>query len=208
MLKVIGAGFGRTGTLSLKGALEMLGFGPCYHMLEVLKRPHHDRLWHAAATGSSPVWDTLFDSFQAAIDWPAVHFWQALSIAYPDAKIILTVRDEHAWYESIRQTIFAAINHPDGEHGIGYSKYRLMTRELIFKQVFDERTDDEQYVCAVYRAHNNNVIETVPTDRLLVYRPGEGWERLCAFLNVDVPDTPYPHVNSSRDYRAKFVSPD
>ena len=206
MLQVIGAGFGRTGTLSLKGALEILGFGPCYHMMEVLKRPHHDLLWHTALTGPSPVWDTVFDGFQATVDWPSAYFWRELSNTYPDAKIVLTVRDEHAWYESIRQTIFAAISHRDGEHGIGFSKHRLMTRELIFKQVFNERIDDEETVCAVYRAHNDNVIDVVPTERLLVYSPGEGWQRLCEFLNVDIPNTPYPHVNSSRDYRTKFVS--
>jgi hypothetical protein len=113
MLKVIGAGFGRTGTLSLKCTLEILGFGPCYHSMEVLKRPHHDQIWHAALTGSSPVWDSVFDGFQAAVDWPSAFFWQELSDTYPDAKIILTVRDEHAGYESIRQTIFAANNHCD-----------------------------------------------------------------------------------------------
>jgi hypothetical protein len=105
-LKVIGAGFGRTGTLSLKRALEQLGFGPCYHMAETRHHPDHDAAWLALARGETTDWHSVLTDYQATVDWPGVHFWKMLAAANPDAKIILTVRDPDRWYDSADQTIF------------------------------------------------------------------------------------------------------
>ncbi len=106
-LKVIGAGFGRTGTLSLKYALEQLGFGPCYHMIETREHPEHDALWLALARGKSDDWHTILDGYAATVDWPAIMIWKELAAAYPQAKVILTLRDPERWYESASNTIFA-----------------------------------------------------------------------------------------------------
>lgn len=182
MLKVIGAGFGRTGTLSLKRALEMLGYGPCYHMLEVLNHPQHDQLWLEAIRGSDPKWPAVFRDFQATVDWPSSFFWRELSLAYPEAKIILTLRDEDEWYESVRETIFATLERFDDQDGSGFSEHRLMTRELIFKHVFGDRFDDADHVRSVYRANNENVRASISKDRLLVYKPGDGWGPAVSFF--------------------------
>ena len=206
MLEVIGAGFGRTGTLSLKLALETLGFGPCYHMFEVLKHPPHDQLWFDAMDGSLSDWNQIFDGFQSTVDWPSTFFWQELLRAYPDAKVILTRRDERVWYTSVRETIFKALNQHHDEKQSGFSEHRQMTRELILKRVFGDRSSDADHIRAIYRAHNDLVEATVPKDQLLVYQPGDGWAPLCRFLDVEIPESDYPHANSRDEYQAKFVA--
>src|SRR5262245_50709202 len=106
MLRVIGAGFGRTGTLSLKAALEQLGFNPCYHMVEVLSHPDHIARWRAIGEGQAAEWEALFAGYQAAVDVPASEYYAQLMQAYPEAKVVLTVRDPEQWYESASSTIF------------------------------------------------------------------------------------------------------
>ena len=205
-LSVIGAGFGRTGTLSLKLALEQLGFGPCYHMYEVLNRPDDDPVW-LAATRREPVdWDALFDGFGAAVDWPVAAFWRELADHYPRARFILSVRDPRSWHDSVMNTIYKALSSPPDRDGEQARVHRTMTRELIMERTFDGRLDDPAHAIEVYERHNKAVRDTLPPERLLVFEAGAGWEPLCAFLNCPVPDAPYPHSNTRRDFNDRRSS--
>ena len=138
-LSVIGAGFGRTGTMSLKLALERLGFGPCYHMREVMARPAHDAVWHAATRGERIDWDALFEGFGSAVDWPVAAFWQQLTRHYPRAKFILSVREPHRWHASVLATIFKALSSTPNPDDAQACAHRAMTRELILERTFDAR---------------------------------------------------------------------
>ena len=180
-LKVIGAGFGRTGTLSLKLALEQLGFGPCYHMVEKLKRPEHDANWLTLARGETKDWRTVLSGYQATVDWPGVYFWKTLAAANPDAKIILTVRDAQQWYESAANTIFTRMRdfaetlaHNDtGTLDQKHLTHRRMVNAIVANGTFDGNLD-RTHAIAVFNAHNDDVGRSVPPERLLVYRSGRG----------------------------------
>jgi len=208
-LKVIGAGFGRTGTLSLKLALEQLGFAPCYHMIETGQRPEHDALWLAIARGESDDWRLILEGYAACVDWPGVSIWRTLVAANPEAKVILTVRDPERWYASAASTIFARMrNFADAlARGDAVDPARQAHMTMVNKLVVDNSFSgslDKAHAIAVFNAHNDEVRRTVPPDRLLVYESGEGWDRLCAFLDVPKPQTPYPEVNSTEDFAARF----
>lgn len=192
-LKVIGAGFGRTGTLSLKLALEQLGFGPCHHMVEVFKNPPSIAWWEAAADGK-PDWAKIFDGFVSTVDWPSATFWRELAAAYPEAKMILTVRDPQAWFKSTQATIFKHMAERDPE-----DPFTRMVLKVV-GDLFDRRMDDRERLIAVYEAHNAEVRATIPPERLLVYEVAQGWGPLCAHLGVPVPDAPMPKVNSREDF--------
>jgi hypothetical protein len=190
-LKVIGAGFGRTGTLSLKHALEMLAFGRCYHMIEAGPAGHFGK-WEVAAQADRPDWHGIFADFGATVDWPAATFWRSLVEYCPDAKVILSVRDSaDAWFESTQKTIFSeqlvAMLPPEMKDMLWLTIWRL----------FDGKINDRDRCIEVYERHNAEVIAAVPADRLLVYKPGDGWEPLCAFLGCPVPTEPYPRLNDS-----------
>lgn len=202
-LEVIGAGFGRTGTLSLKHALERLGAGPCYHMVAVREHPHHDELWRRAGRGDAVDWEALFAGYRSAVDWPSCNFWEQQMAAFPDAKVILTVRDSQRWYESIMQTIYAVSRAPLEQDTPERRAHRAMVLEVVWHGLFDDRMDDREHVVAVYEAHNRRVRDTVPAGRFLQLDPREGWPPLCAFLGCDVPDEPFPHVNSTSDFLAR-----
>lgn len=198
-LSVIGAGFGRTGTLSLKGALEMLGFGPCYHMVEVIQNPPFGGYWTALGDGAPAGWDMIFQGYRATVDWPACAYYAALAAHYPGAKVILTVRDANLWADSIFNTLFKLMprQHKPGEHRhIGY--------DLIFKKTFGGNIDDRDHVIAVYEAHNAAVKAAISADRLLVYDVAQGWGPLCKFLQVPAPDAPMPKVNSTGEFMQIF----
>jgi len=205
-LSVIGAGFGRTGTLSLKHALELLGLGPCYHMLEVRKHPEHDRIWLDAVEHRAVDWDALFAGYRSSCDWPQCQFWPELAAHYPDAKVILTLRDPARWYASISGTIFETLSR-DADPADGAAVlHRKMTRRLIHDLVFDGRWRDESHVLDVYRRHAERVQRELPARRLLVYDVAHGWEPLCAFLDVAIPDAPFPNVNSTAEFRARSAA--
>lgn len=196
-LKVIGAGVGRTGTNSFKLAMEKLGYGKCHHMFEVLENPWHADVLLAAAKGEKVDWDTLFEGYQATCDWPACHFWRELSEYYPDAKVVLNVRDPEAWYASVMKTIIPRAQQMfSGE----MTPIAEMIKEIVFNQAWDNRTDDKDYMIARYNAHNQSVRDTIAADRLLEFDPADGWEPLCAFLGEPVPDEPYPNTNSSKEF--------
>jgi len=197
-LAVIGAGFGRTGTESMNLALEILGFGPCHHMKEVLGNPAQIELWRAAARGELPDWEEAFAGYRSAIDWPSAYFWRELSAYYPDAKILLTVRSAESWYESIDRTILPVLRTSTDPDSIGV--------RLIADRVFGGRLDDRAHLIAVYKKSIAEVQAAFPAERLLTYRLGDGWEPLCRFLGKPVPDIPYPQSNSSEEFRAAFTA--
>lgn len=201
-LQVIGAGFGRTGTLSLKIALETLGFGPCYHMTEVIKHPTHVGFWHRAARGEHMDWARIFRGYNATVDWPACTFYEALMTAYPDAKLILTVRDPHKWYESTRDTIYMSVRAvPPRLKWIlpPFARFIEMVTALIWQGTFHGRFDDREHAIEIFNQHLEAVKRIVPPERLLVFDVREGWEPLCAFLEVPIPEgLPFPHANDRR----------
>ena len=201
-MKVIGAGFGRTGTLSLKHALEQLGFDKCYHMMEVHQNTDHVPHWRAAAKGDMPDWHTLFEGYQASVDWPACNYYRSQMEAFPEAKVLLSLRDPDRWYDSVMNTIwkFTKVAAASEEEAIRRSTY--MAYEVIWDAVFDRRMDDKAHVIECYNRHNQTVIDTVPADRLLVFEASQGWAPLCQFLDVPVPDTEFPRVNSTEDFQA------
>jgi hypothetical protein len=197
-LKVIGAGLGRTGTMSLKLALEQLGFGPCYHMVEVFKLPDAPGQWSAAADGEAVDWERVFEGFNSTVDWPSASFYRQLADAYPEAKVILTERDADAWYRSTQATIFN-VPPPQGEP----TPWHLMVRKVI-GGMFDGDMATKEHVIEVYRRHNDEVRRTIPPERLLIYDVAEGWGPLCAFLGVEVPAGPMPKVNSTEEFQARI----
>lgn len=204
MLRVIGAGFGRTGTYSLKVALERIGFGPAYHMAEVFEHPAHIPLWQAVGDGATPNWDRIFNGYASAVDWPASAFYRELMDAYPQARVILTVRDPERWYESGMNTIFPTpSSDPEGEISPEMQAHREMVRTIVWDGTFNGQVLDRNYAMDVFVRHNREVRDSVPDGRLLVFDVKEGWEPLCAFLDVPVPDEPFPRLNDTADFNAR-----
>lgn len=202
-IEVIGAGFGRTGTLSLKTALERLGFGPCHHMLEVVARPQQSPRWAAAASGDVD-WDGLLEGYRAIVDWPGCAFWRELSAHYPEARVVLTTRDPQAWYRSIRNTIYEALTRADVEPLPDLQ--RSMAQHLILDRTFGGRLDDAAHAIAVFERHNRAVREQLPAGRLLEFDVSEGWAPLCAFLGRAVPEDPFPASNTTAEFRARRLA--
>jgi Sulfotransferase domain len=200
-LKVIGSGFGRTGTMSLKLALEQIGLGPCYHMVEVFKNPAAPDMWSAAADDPAHAdWTTIFAGYNATVDWPNATYYKELAHAYPDAKVIHTERDADDWYASTQATIFIERGPPDPTN-----PFQRMIGKVIFP-LFDGRMHDKDHVIGVYRAHNARVRATIPPERLLVYHVADGWAPLCDFLGVAVPEGETPKVNSREEFGAHIAA--
>jgi hypothetical protein len=198
-LSVIGAGYGRTGTLSLKRALEMLGYVKCHHMIEVINKPGEPEKWLDAIDNPDVDWDELFEGFQACVDWPACHFYKALADYYPDAKVILTVRDPLDWFQSMSATTLGVIRPRLADPGA-----RNLGTELVVKGAFDGNIDDAEHGVAMFNRHTREVIENIDPGRLLVYDVREGWGPLCAFLDKPVPAEPFPRVNSRDEFHDIF----
>ncbi len=191
-LKVIGAGFGRTGTLSLKAALEHLGLGPCYHMVECFPRgPDHWQKW-IDAVGGNPDWNTLFDGFSSTVDFPSCSSYKALATHYPDAKVILTVRDPERWFESTQETIFSP-------RWITFVRSAEVGKfmQLTINDYLQDRMHDKEHLVRRFQEHNEEVRNTIPASRLLVYQVKQGWGPLCEFLELPEPDIDFPHVNDN-----------
>ena len=202
-LSVVGAGFGRTGTATLQLALDQLGFGPCYHMYEVFKNPTlAPGYWEAAADGEAMDWEKVFEGYASTVDWPSATFYEALANAYPDAKVILTERDAEAWWRSTQATIFNW-----DAPGAQIPENFLRMVQKVVGALFDQKIHDHDTVVGVYKRHNARVREVIPPERLLVYEVAQGWEPLCAFLGVPVPDTPMPKVNTTEEFQARRSAP-
>lgn len=216
-LRVIGAGLGRTGTLSLHAALERLGFAPCEHMTNCFAHPERFALWLDAVdrkrAGAPIDWRPLFAGYRATVDWPGAYFWHELATAHPHAKVILTVRDPDRWYESARATIYAAaaarsatpqarvlyglLGWLDPHAGRAFRA----VQQIVWDGTLRGQFLDRDQALHIFTAHNREVEETVTADRLLVFDVKEGWEPLCAFLGVPVPaEEPFPHVNDAADF--------
>ena len=200
-IAVIGAGFGRTGTASLKQALEDLGFGPCDHMHENFDRPERFALWSEALrrkdAGQAIDWRPLLADYRAVVDWPGAYFWNELASAHPQAKVILSVRDPERWCASIQATIFPFLHHLAETGG------ESLPGDVIVERTFAHRTADRAHCLADFAAHNQAVQEAFSPDRLLVFDVKEGWEPLCAFLGVPVPNgAAFPHRNDTAEFQA------
>ena len=199
-LRVVGAGVGRTGTNSLKLALERLLGAPCYHMIEVFSHSDHIDMWARAAEGDMPNWEALFSGYAAAVDWPMASFWPEIADAFPDAIVLLSVRPADDWWRSADKTIWAVSRRAVPPDSTFERQQAMITRVLATR--FTPRWSDEGPSKEAYERHNADVRRRVPADRLLEWSPGDGWRPLCDALGVPVPDEPFPHVNTSDDFRA------
>src|SRR5262245_2886592 len=196
-LKVVGAGLGRTGTMSLQRALERLLRRPCYHMFEVLRRPSDVPVWHRAVKGQMPDWQSFLADYGAAVDWPVAAFWKEISTAFPDALIVLSLRDSASWWASASATIFQSRSRLDDD-------MRRMVDDL-FRTRFTSLLDDKDACIAAYEAHVADVRRSAPVARLVEWHPSEGWAPLCAGLGVAVPDEPFPHENTTSEFKAHHM---
>ncbi|MGV8996954.1 MAG: sulfotransferase family protein [Parvibaculaceae bacterium] len=199
-LKLIGAGFGRTGTLSLKAALEQIGYGPCHHMLEVFMNQKQAPFFSAAARGEKIDWDALLGSYNSLVDWPGAHFWRELAIHYPQAKVLLSHRDPEKWYSSFADTIMKVMVDEPPEGTPAEAAEVIKMASLIVREKTFSGKLDKDHAIAVYKAHNETVKRTIPPERLLVFDVAEGWEPLCKFLGVAVPATDFPRTNSREEF--------
>ena len=200
MLEVIGAGYSRTGTLSLKHALEILGIGRCYHFTELLKR-RHATSWLAVLDGAPPNWDELFAGYSATVDWPAVTYYRELADHYPGAKVILTIRDPVQWHASLKEALLP-LRRVLPSWVPWASRISRLTDLTIWQGTFKGRAEDREFAIARFQRHSEEVRAGIEEERLLVYDVKEGWEPLCKFLGCPIPDTPFPRTNSRRSLRA------
>jgi hypothetical protein len=212
-IQVIGAGMGRTGTMSLKHALEALGYMKCHHMIEVIgdESGSQFNFWKTYYKTGKVDHEAMFKGYTSVVDFPGSIFYKDLMAQYPDAKIILTVRDPENWYKSVSDTIYPV---PRGFKrimmkavGLFNSKVRHISKvldwvdEMIWSDMFEGKFPDKQYALKRFTDWNEEVKKTVPADRLLVFDIKEGWEPLCAFLGVPVPDMPFPRLNDTASFK-------
>ena len=208
-LQVIGAGMPRTGTLSLKTALEQLGFAPCHHMTELFAHPEQWPLWDRIGDGEDIEWEEIFGPYRATTDAPGVYFWRQLAARYPDAKVILTERDPEGWCDSMAATIFS----PQHRQSLGNSPVGPLIAKLA-RRSWSGRDDalrsgppSREVMIKLFRDHNAAVRAEIAPGRLLIYSVSVGWGPLCAFLGVQVPETPFPRVNSTEEFQAAGAVP-
>ena len=199
MLRVVGAGVGRTGTNSLKVALERLLGGSCHHMVEVFAHPDEVPVWIEANEGRPVDWVALMQGYTAQVDWPGASFWPELSAANPDALVLLSVRDPEQWYRSCSNTIFAGMSRTTGEGAAWMASMRRLLADR-----FSDHLDDPIAMIDAYERHNAEVRRRVAADRLLEWSPADGWDPICERLGVPVPDEPFPVTNTTADFRQKL----
>ena len=197
-LKVVGSGLGRTGTKSLQTALNMLGVGPCHHMVEVFQHPDSVPLWVEAGAGR-PDWDAIFAGYHSMVDYPGARYWRELAAFYPDAKVLHSVRDPDAWFETTQSTIFSPTSRAlaEGPMSAFFNSFLGDIRPHLH---------DRGFMTDHFRRHTEEVVNTIPAERLLIYEAGQGWEPLCDFLGVSVPDEPYPSENSRAEFMARMAA--
>ena len=194
-IKVVGAGLYRTGTKSLKGALELLLGNPSYHMAEVFIHPEHIPTWHAAALGKMPNWQQFLKGYDATLDAPAAYFWPEISQAFPDALVLLSIRSEESWWQSASQTVMRT-------SGMVSPEWDAMN-DVIRSSRFATTALDKDSMIEGYRRHNEKVRREVPSNRLLEWTLGDGWEPICNALDIPIPAEPFPHTNSTKDWLAR-----
>lgn len=204
-LKVIGAGIGRTGTLSLKAALERLLGAPCHHMVEFFKRPEDVRPWAQALEGRAVDWNGVLANYHAAVDWTAAAFFPELFEASPDAIVILSVRDTDEWWRSYRSTVVEELQSERAPVTDPYAAALLPVKEFTIRMLetrFTPRWVDEAAAKQAFEQHNRAVRAAVPPDQLIEWRPADGWPPVCAALGLPTPDEPFPRANTTADFRA------
>jgi hypothetical protein len=199
-LRVIGAGVGRTGTMSLKIALEGLLGGPCYHTHELFQRGwYHARLWQQAFDGRLRDWDEIYGDYVATVDWPGAAAWRELSVAYPDALVLLSVRSSaDAWFASVAPTVGELMARPPTA---SIREWHAMATEML-RTRFAPVPLERDAAVAAYERHNAQVRAAIPADRLVEWQPGDGWAPLCGRLGVPQPDEPFPHLNKGDEFQA------
>ena len=202
MLRVVGAGVGRTGTHSLKVALEQLLGGACHHMVEVFGHQEEVPVWIDAIDGRPVDWDALMQDYKAQVDWPGASFWPELASANPDALVILSVRDPDAWFTSCTNTIFGGMRQML-EQGDAWMAAMLR----LFAERFDDRVDDRDAMVAAFERHNQAVRAGVPEKRLLEWTTADGWDPICDRLGLPVPDAPFPVTNTTAEFREMMGLP-
>ena len=206
-MRIVGAGLGRTGTLSLKLALERLLGQPCYHMLEVFEHLDHVPTWHAAYRGEQVDWQSILGPYDAIVDWPGAGLWRQLSATYPDALVLLSTRaDAATWLKSARATIMNSGPENKLEDDPAMPGFGPMVRDMF--GAFEPNWRDDDAAMAAYDRHNEEVRREVPGSRLVEWQPGDGWAPLCAALGVDVPDEDFPHVNSTEEFVGRHAERD
>ena len=213
-MKLIGAGLPRTGTLSQKVGLEILGYGPCYHMVNVLANLDLVEQWRLALDGDGQ-WDQIFDGSQSAVDWPASFFYRELMEAYPDAKVLLSVRDGQSWARSMRDTIWGVIYGDNVIRHLSDARCEVDSKWLGYIELMKEMWQrsglmegvdtSEQFMADAMERYHEDVKRTVPSERLLVWSVKDGWGPLCEFLGTSVPEMPFPHLNDSKEFGDRVV---
>jgi hypothetical protein len=217
-VKVIGVGFGRTGTMSLKAALERLGAGPCFHMIDLIMGPDRERdipRWQRVASGEAVDWQEVFDGWEATVDWPAAARWREICDAFPDLPVLLNVREFDGWYESVANTIYAAKAAaqagalvPDANRPPPDPRLWGVIDTLIWHGDFEGRFEDKGWVREMYEQRIAEIQATIAPERLTVWTLGEdGWDPLAKMLDVPVPDESFPRLHDTAEFRAEFGLP-
>jgi hypothetical protein len=203
-LRVIGSGLGRTGTKSLHAALNILGCGPCHHMFEMFAHKEMMPLWIEAGQGRAD-WDAIFDGYASAVDYPTAAYWREVATHYPDAKVVHTIRDPDQWFDSTQATIFRS----DGIAAGAMNSDEVIGEffRSFIKPPLRDHLHDRAWLIEYFRRHTDEVKATIPPERLLVYEVSEGWDPLCRFLGIPVPDEPFPSQNSRAEFIARVASP-
>jgi hypothetical protein len=209
-MRVIGAGFGRTGTASLKRALETLGFGPCHHMEEVIKRSGEAEIWARAGRGEKIDWKAVMSPWGSSCDFPSALYYRELMAAFPDAKVVLTIRDASSWYASMSETIVPMFNRFPNRFVLPLLPFlgaprKAMDGTSVKREVID-RFADKAHVMKVFDDHIEEVKRVVPKEKLLVFEAKQGWEPLCAFLEVPVPKESFPRTNDTAEFKKRVIA--
>ncbi len=212
-MRLIGAGMPRTGTLTQKVALEMLGLGPCYHMVDVLADLDQAALWQRALDGDAP-WEEIFAGCDSTVDWPGGYFYRELMDFYPEAKVLLSVREPESWERSMRETVWAVrhgeslirlLSSAQAHVNPQWRGFLNMIDRLVWEGTFASGHAEPQQLIETMNRHNEEVKRVVPPQRLLVWSADEGWEPLCEFLELPVPDAPFPHVNDRTEFLNRII---
>lgn len=200
-LKIIGSGFGRTGTKSIKEALEILGYGPCHHMYEILENLDQLPGWQAAVNGEQTDWERIYKGYSSQVDWPGAHFWRQSTEAFPEAKVLHSVRPVEKWWASFERTIGKLlVAYPSMELPPPLRELLDLSRKFVGEQTFAGNFLDRNAAIAAFEKRTADVRAHVPAEQLLVFDVAEGWGPLCEFLEVPVPDIDFPHHNLRADF--------
>lgn len=200
-MKVIGCGFGRTGSMSMKIALEQLGVGPCHHMDEVIANPAEQLpYWLAASKGEKINWNDALKGYESCVDWPTAAYWPVLAKHFPEAKILLTTRSAESWYNSISKTIFKIMGDATNASGNEPNPFGEMLQHMILENTFNGDITDRDHCINVFNKNVQAVKDSFSGNKLFIYNIGDGWEGLCKWLDVPVPDIPFPRTNNQQEF--------